>query len=206
METGSDCDDFEMHYRERIEDFGCDGNYSQIIERIWQAEDLNGNTSSCIDTIYVRPGDLTMITLPPHYDNLDQPAFECHDVLDTLPNGHPSPKETGILGGSNCTNLVTYYEDLEFEELCGRSKKILRSWSVINWCNGEELSYDQVIKVMDLTDPIIEGINDTIVNTNHGACYAQFAVPLPIVDDCSEWTYTVKHKIVSEFSDPYTDA
>ena len=201
-----DCDDFTLKYRDRLEDLGCEGTYIQIIYRTWTAEDSNGNVSTCTDTISVIAGSIADITLPPHYDDMDQPAFECNDVLDTLPNGNPSTMETGSIGGINCANIITYFDDLEFSDVCGASRKILRTWNVLDWCSSEELVYDQVIKILDKTDPIILNVSDTIINTVQYRCFGRFQVEVPEVDDCSSWTYTILHKPVDESLDPYTDA
>ncbi len=206
VSPASNCDDFSLIYRERKEDLGCDGDTISIIYRTWTGEDLRGNLSTCTDTIYVRAGTFADITLPPHYDNFDLPAFECNDVFDTLPNGNPSTTVTGELGGTNCVNIISYFEDLNFDDVCGSSKKVLRTWNVLDWCTGEELIYDQVIKILDMTDPIVTDVEDTIVYTLPHKCYASFEIPEPNVEDCSEWTYTIRHKQVDTLSDPYTDA
>lgn len=201
--TGA-CDDYTLTYRDRKEDHPCDSMFIQTIYRTWRAEDARENVTTCIDTISVLPGTIADITLPPHYDNIDQPAFECNDILDTLPNGNPSLEETGMLGGIDCVNIISYYEDLNFQDVCGASKKILRSWNVLDWCSGEELVYDQVIKILDMTDPIITEVEDTIIYTLPQRCYGKYEVPLPLVEDCSDWTYTVRHRQVDTFTNAYT--
>jgi subtilisin-like proprotein convertase family protein len=140
----------------------CDGDAGQIL-RTWTVTDASGNTASCVQTISIdRPG-LDGIMVPPFYDDIQAPAFDCDNdpFWDVNGNGYPdatvdeagAPTINGlpIVNGDLC-NFTVSFED-EVVDICPGSFKIFRSWLVIDWCAGESVEYDQIIKVVDNEGP-----------------------------------------------------
>ena len=76
--------------------------------------------------------------------------------------------------------------------------KILRTWTVLNWCTGETISDIQVIKVLDKIAPEIEAeALEVTANINavgpEGECVSTQLLAAPtITDNCSsEWTVQI---------------
>ena len=76
-----------------------------------------------------------------------------------------------------CEINVTF-EDLRIE-VCAGSFKIIRTWTVVDWCTGEIRREDQIIKVSD-EETVINAGDDLVIatNTDPKACEANF-IPTP---------------------------
>ena len=76
--------------------------------------------------------------------------------------------------------------------LCGGLSKIIRTWTVMDWCTGEVIltdgngtSHVQVIKLMDGDGPSIDA-TDIVVGTDSDACGFTGFIPAPsITDNCT---------------------
>ncbi|MBK9272402.1 MAG: hypothetical protein IPM48_12485 [Saprospiraceae bacterium] len=80
------CGSYSLTYRDRRIPGGCDLGFSEIIERTWYVEDQYGNRGECIQQITVALGDLASVTVPPNYDNIDQPILNCDEKIDRNKN------------------------------------------------------------------------------------------------------------------------
>lgn len=196
-----------MTHTDQSQFFMCDGPYGEIITRTWNVSDSHGNSSSCVQTIYVERATLADVVEPPHYDGLpgNQAMFSCTDQFQKLENGAPHPDVTGRPISQACNTINQYFSDLEFE-ICGASKKYIRNWIVIDWCIGEEETFNQIIKIADDIKPVcLDNPLDTILTTTDSEqCTADFLVPTPSVSDCSSWTYTVA-RVLDNSPFPSTD-
>ncbi len=147
-----------------------DINQCQIgtILREITAKDRGGRTATCYQKITFRP-------LKPFYINKENPLDPKDDIIwpiDVTMNGCDDPdaaaydpKLTGrpqFLSGA-CQLVGADYDDkvFTFNNATGQACfKILRTWTVIDWCqfiNGSYFtcSYTQVIKVNNIVDPVI---------------------------------------------------
>ncbi|PHN01111.1 T9SS type A sorting domain-containing protein [Flavilitoribacter nigricans] len=164
------------------------------------------SSASCVTNIYFNLPDLDDVDLPKETVEL-----ECSDEFELDDKGNPHPDETGYptvtsafgtydLNDTYC-NLGASYKDGERVEVCEGTYKIVRSWQILDWCNGLEriLEASQVIKVVDSKGPVVmcepvdydhDGISDLrTYSTGPYDCTASFEVPMPIVEDeCSSWT------------------
>ncbi len=193
------CGQYTLESDDNEIEFDCgQGPFSKIIERTWTATDEKGNSGTCLQVIQVEFGKLTDIICPPNYDNLDQPALDCSGAgWIALPNGLPSPVTTGSPGGLGgaCDNLGETYEDIVIP-ICEASYKVLRTWTVVDWCTGE-IKDDcvQIIKVMDNTPPVINCPDEINASTTNNSCEAVIFVDEPgATDNCSStitWTVEV---------------
>lgn len=187
----------------------CSSPYAEIITRNWKFYDESGNESECTQRIYIMKADIASITFPLNYDDgVGQlPSFECDDVYKKDENDNPHPDVTGYPDGVECPNIQYTYADINFE-ICGAAKKVLRQWTVLDWCTGQDTMHNQVIKILDTEAPVCRdhmGIYETI-STDPEKCTATYEVPAPeIIDECSDYKYTVRYKIYEEGGDPYTD-
>ncbi|MEM1322237.1 MAG: hypothetical protein AAGG75_18390, partial [Bacteroidota bacterium] len=126
---------------------------------------------------------------------------------NVLPAGHPfagnpNPEDelwgcglikcfgTGMPAGANCGDIQQTFEDVRIN-ICatGPSEscfKILRRWTVLDWCTGETRFIDQVIKVEDTEGPVINDIDDVTISTDVWRCEADwFATEAWLMDNCS---------------------
>ena len=166
------------------------------------AENDTQNGLGCDATLVC---NLSAAALPP---NTNQPAFTCalpqvagledDDVLATTGAGTPNVFQGG---GGSCMYLTTFEDDTL--AACGGAPgvfKILRAWTVLNWCTSEVETDIQVIKVIDRTPPTLEVPATVTLNANVGAnsgtggngnsgngvCASSGLLPLPTVSDaCS---------------------
>jgi len=195
----------DLEYTDDINTNACADDFVKTITRYWTAKDEQGNVAICVQEINILKASIDDIVWPPNYDDIDQPAFSCAITIETLPNGAPSPNVTGMPSGADCPNIQTYYTDIIFE-ICGASIKVLRQWIVIDWCTGQEATYNQIIKVLDTAAPICTSNEDfyNTIFTDEGLCTGTFEVPAPIVIfECSDYTYTVGYKLKDENGQPF---
>jgi len=174
----------------------CDSAAGYVI-RSYTVTDASGNSANCVETIEIIRPTLADVSVPPSYDGMEAAMLDCSGAgWDTNGNGYPDVSETGgptidgvlIENGSLCDISVTY-EDVEIP-ICAGSFKVRREWLVIDWCTGEEVEYNQLIKVMDTTGPDATGpAGDLTINITSGGtdCTGDIAIAPLLVsgDDCS---------------------
>ena len=178
------------------DEYQCDDNencipVSQRIDRKWTARDCSGNTSTCIQHLYFeRPNiyNYNDVTVPPDYDGIDAPYFECTD------NAYPTPEwieQQGlqgwpwVFGYPEGCNINWGYEDLVIH-VCDGTYKVRREWTVIDWCVGDGFTYNQIIKVVDNQGPTLVCPTDYTVSVDPFSCCAYVNLPdILISDNCS---------------------
>lgn len=161
---------------------------SAWVERRWTAMDASGNTSSCLQNIYIRRVGIPDLQLPPPRNlfcteaNLDPGTLGAPTVLF---NGIPFKLYPDV---QFCELSVTFTD--EILPVCDGSKKILRKWLVLDWCQPisaqNPLNYVQVIAITDPTKPIINCPANLTVAADPFNCCANTNLPDAIVRDaCS---------------------
>ena len=101
---------------------------------------------------------------------------------------------TGYPSGADCSNINYTFSDVRIELAdpdCNAGDvgcyKILRKWTILNWCTGDVEEEYQVIKVLDKVGPEITYPDEIEVGMINGACYGLWNVTPPwITDNCSE--------------------
>jgi hypothetical protein len=199
------------------------GDCSNItINRQFEVEDVAGNTVSGQQSITLRRLPAAEIV---HFP-AEIVRIECSDGFDALPNGSPSPANTGYpfvttvfgpveLDGMFC-NIAATYTDGPRANTCIGSFKFTRRWNVLDWCSpSTSLTFQQSVEVGDFTAPLVsapaidyngDGVMDTpTFSTTTFSCGANFDLPLPVVTDiCSDWR--VETQLVQVLSDSSFDA
>ncbi len=156
--------------------------------RTWTFTSCNGNTATCEQTIIrTRPG-VADVTFP------DDVTLECGDASDPedLSEADDFPNVNGEDIDYLKCNLGSSYVDQTIE-LCTGSRKILRTWTVADWCTGEIVEEPQIIKILDSESPTITCPDDMTVSTEQNSCTATVSLPQPasLNDACSTAGYTV---------------
>ncbi len=141
----------------------CENGYWNTIERTWVVtNNSSGLSATCTHNINLLRWTVQDIIWPKSYDNLELPVIHCFDLFDPFTGNLdeslvtedtiPAPSVTGyprIPFGEMCGNFQMTKTDLKFN-LCGKyASKTIRTWSVLDWCTGELVHYDQIIKVVD---------------------------------------------------------
>ena len=189
-------------YQDQLNDIGCDGGTtSAIITRTWTATDPNGFSSSCTQTLTFERLSLASNT-PVCPANVD---LECGTAgLDTDPSvtGYPQFEIGGVAypivpGANFLCELASSYTDETFP-LCGGGTKILRTWTVYDWClptgsPNNPWSCIQVIKQEDNTAPVITCPATLNVSAVSSSCAATVLLPQATTSDvCSQVTVSVQ--------------
>lgn len=97
----------------------------------------------------------------------------------------------------NVCNLLAAKADTEIpvcNASCSNSKKVIRLWTVLDWCSSGTRTFTQIIKATDEEAPTVSA-PDVTVSVDPWSCTANFLMPLPDVlhDNCdANPTYRVE--------------
>ena len=83
-------------------------------------------------------------------------------------------------------NLIVSYSDQGPFEACGSGFKIIRNWTVIDWCDAKTGPFDlgnQFIEVLDLEPPYLPDLVDDAVSIDPWTCTAKYKMNLPQAKD-----------------------
>jgi hypothetical protein len=171
--------------------------------RVFTAQDKHGNRDSCMQTIKIVA--LTPFTRA----NITWPADHIvpNGCLGTAiePKNLPAGKQNPTWTAVSCSNVSFEHEDLVFQYVDGYCFKVLRKWTVIDWCQFDPLDinkgrfvHTQVIKVQNNQAPnITKGckISDYKL-TNVDECKILVELTATATDDCTKpenliWSYTI---------------
>lgn len=178
------CGSVTAVYADNEVDQPCTSQYSKIISRSWFVEDEQGNTSTpCIQNIYVFRNDLSTLEFPPNYDGLQLPALSCTQWGETVPDS----TITGVPSGDFCDNVQIFpYEDQRID-ICPKSYKIIRKWRLLEWCSGDVIEHNQIIKVADDQGPRLSCPADETISAEVFDCYANYVATKPtVLSECSD--------------------
>jgi hypothetical protein len=152
------------------------------VDRTWTAIDDYGNSSTCIQRIFVWRPNISMVQLPPTI------TIDC--AASTLPANTGQPTISGRPIGDNglCNFDVNYTDVLTPPSPCG-NRTILRNWSVSDNCIIlDVLIGTQVILLRDNTPPTIACTDSIFYQTDPGVCNADIVLDDPVVtDNCSQY-------------------
>ncbi len=98
---------------------------------------------------------------------------------------------TGMPSGATCSTINMLYNDTPLPT-CGDGYKLLRDWRILDWCNGQIRNHTQVIKVQDMTAPVVTCPANVTVSTDGLDCTGSGAFPAPKMSDvCSSTSYDI---------------
>ncbi|MEO6133152.1 MAG: T9SS type A sorting domain-containing protein [Saprospiraceae bacterium] len=171
------------------------------IVRTFTATDIGGRTSTCqqvISIINYDPFNLSDITWPQDLTTTNICEIDLLDPEDLLP-----PYNEPVLAEGPCDLVGVSYDDDVFEFAQDQPCfKILRTWTVIDWCQlntpgGGTWTHLQIIKVTNTTPPVIAPIDDISTCSFDPACGGlTLNFTASATDDCSNtsslsWTYSI---------------
>ncbi len=163
------CSQSTIQYSDTEIEWPCESDTAITVTREWIGVDNSGNSSSCTQTIAMLRSSLSDIQFPNDFKAQDGNALECSGEWPELSNGHPHPDSTGYPVLGFCNNMDTYYSDVSFQN-CGSTFKVLRTWTVHDWCRSEQTNTIQTIEIKDSIAPIITCPDDMTIGINSFNC------------------------------------
>lgn len=177
----------------------------------YRAEDASGNVSDiCTQTVNYERIGLADITFPMNLDDVELPSLSCNNYSEDTWNesnsaypffnvtGSPTTADgSSILPNNSLCELNATFSD-QIISICESSFKVLRTFTVLDWCTGEVVEDFQIIKVLDDAPPVVSTLQDDefAASADPYTCTATFQVPPPVlVFDCSSWTYEIGYAL-----------
>ncbi|HFA49432.1 MAG TPA: T9SS type A sorting domain-containing protein [Bacteroidetes bacterium] len=192
-----DCNPFTVQYLDMITQGTCQDTFTSVVMRVWTAVDELGNVGSCNQVIVVDRILLTDIApiCPP------MQTVQCvpNIVPDFSPAamGYPTAVIDGVTyeitdGENSICNITASYSD-QIVSGCGASYKILRTWTIMDWCLPLDFvdnpwTCTQIIEYMDQTAPVATAPADMVASANLPDCRSRPIIPAVDVVDCSDYT------------------
>ncbi len=208
--TGSahatDCSEVSFSYEDTFTDLNC-GNPIAQIARKWIVSDAGGNRDFCTQIISIAQPSISQVVFPANLDGLETAALACEvvaaDPATLLPASTGVPTINGkVIENNGPCRLIPTYED-QIVQSCEGTYKVLRTWTVVNWCSSEVVDKVQIIKVEDNKGPEISLPADFTVSTNTNECEATVTLPAAsITDVCSN---TIAVSVQSSFGNLTTN-
>jgi len=170
----------------------CDASpFIDTLKRHWIATDSSGFADTCVQLIFIRRADTSMIEFPANIPvdcgapNLD-PAIAGQPLID----GNP-------IDTSGFCKMIVHFTDDTVSTTTNCGIRILRNWQVLDHCTGELVEHTQIIKVEDHEAPTIMCQPGMTVPTAPDVCEATFLLPPPmsVSDNCGSLTITVIHPV-----------
>lgn len=198
LPIGTDnCSDFTYDFVDIVELNDCGVG---TIFRTWTGTTDRGETVSCQQTI-------ELINQNPF--NGDTDILWPLDFHSTGCGGPTDPEITGrpIVSQGDCDMVVATYHDLVFEYVDDVCFKIVRKWSVVDWCQGPNTrwEYSQVIKIEDNIAPVFEHCGGrTFCNVNT-ECEMEVELGIELSDNCLDAEDLEITWIVDAFNDGIND-
>lgn len=123
----------------------CSGEYRVIVNIKYSIENQQGEElTSCIQTISVERPTIDMISFPDDYTISE-------GTIDELAPEFAGQPEPGDLLLEYSYIGYTFHDDI-FET--GTSVKVIRNWTIIDWCSEETKEHTQVLEIEELSAPL----------------------------------------------------
>lgn len=186
----TDCSSTTVYINDVLVSSGnCEDNIISEYVREYIVVDSFNNADTCEQLISLQKASLDSVEFPANLTGIN--ALNCFPPPDTTPanTGIPSINGSPIVNGTFC-NLSVIYQD-QILPICSGSYKILRTWTVFDWCeNSISIDSLQIIEILDETGPLVLAPADMTVSTNSLTCTANVQIPAALIsDECSSiWT------------------
>ena len=192
----------------------CDGPFVSVRDISFSAIDDQGNATTCDFTLFYET--IPTSDIDPPLNLTDNNAIDCTDPLPEV-DGRPYPTieyvvdvfgdealpningqaladlVDGEFVSDNLCNFLISFSDQEFPS-CGTSFKIIRTWTVQDWCNiNPPAIFNQVIEVEDGSIDIASAPMGMNLDATNSDCSTNVILDAPMIDstECSSWTWSV---------------
>ena len=195
--TFIDCNDFTYQYVDMETQGTCQDTFTAVIMRIWTAVDELGNVSSCNQIIIIDRTSLDEITpVCPSNTTIECAVGVTPDFSPEV-TGYPTAVIDGETynidnGANSICNITATYSDM-FVYGCGVTYKIVRTWTVMDWCLPLDFVVNpwrctQVIEYKDMTAPTVTAPANMVASANLPGCRARPVIPAVAPVDCSSYS------------------
>ena len=196
--TVVECSGYTFYYSDMVVDLPCPtpaptGAYTtQEVYRTYRAVDVYGNSTLCA----AQKISFERKAFDPAGLNVADKSYDCSDAFAKDANGNPAPSASGIpsytAGGTTISatlacDLMVNYSDVKVNT-CGSGYKVIRTWSILDWCTGKSGTKVQVIKVEDITAPkfTLASLPALSLSTSASNCFVNSIISYPAAtDNCS---------------------
>lgn len=152
------------------------------VNRLWTAEDIQGNKSGCLQVITKVDSTPIQIVWPVNFS-----SSVCGQSIDPAITGQPA------ISGWDCENLFVTYTDKEYKTAYPACYRIERCWEVRDWCtfnanqnpNPGLWQFVQYIDIFDHDAPVLQIPADLTVGTSDIYCHADLNIPPATANDCN---------------------
>jgi hypothetical protein len=185
------CTVANIDYQDVTTDLPCNTIHNGVqvteqIERTWTVTDQAGNSSTCLEMIYVRTPTLAQVTVPPNLDNVSSPALGCGANYEDLSlTGQPTLGGQPLDPSSSCDMAATYTDQI-VPGCSPMSFTVLRTWLIVDFCNSNIRQHVQLVRVLDKVAPILTVPAPIVVACSDATCTATVTLPnASATDACS---------------------
>jgi hypothetical protein len=187
--TATDCSGYTISYTDVVANYNCN-NPAGKITRTWLATDGNGFKSTCSQIITIKKTGVNDVVFPKNLDGIQKPALDCKNPnIDPTNTGFPTIDDYPV---NNATCMVSGTYSDQLINICTGTRKILRTWTLVDWCTGQIKSQIQIIKIEDKTGPVISCQQNLIGNSYSDQCKGSVIIPAAsISDDCSGYSVQI---------------
>jgi len=191
------CGTVALSYSDETTVQPCSSSISTIVKRTWTAKDASNNSTSWVQTINLWRPELDDVVLPPNYDDLALPAFECGSPYPSpawieSQGKHGAPRVFGRPIGCS----INWSHADAVVPSCGGGYTINRTWTVVDPCKSKSTQATQLIQVLDRQAPQLSCPANLTVSTNLYTCCATVNLPDVVVDDACSQTTALSAKVV----------
>lgn len=169
------------------------------ITRRWTVVDNGGRTATCSQTITV------VNTKPFTRNDITWPSDKLNIQGCLNSSTHPDATGYPILNDNFCSLVAFTYEDQVFTLVEGACYKILRTWTVLDWCQFNQSNpnspgvwkHTQIIKVYNNVAPTFTSSCSNVTIDGYNAdCTGNVDITATATDDCTpvdqlNWQYKV---------------
>ena len=166
----------KVTHSDQIQMMDCGNDTFSMVTRTWTVIDPWGRIGSCTQKISL---------LRPAKSDIDFP----NDTVIYCPENNIDPEVVGqpTLNGQPLDKFCGWslrYDDVIFDK-CGLTKKIFRTWSVLDCCSLTDTTVGQLIQISDTSKPVISCLETDTISTFTN-CEAQYIIPgiLSAYDSC----------------------
>lgn len=164
-------------------------NGFQVLKRIdrqWTVADEAGNSSTCLQRVWLKHIAFSNITFPANRDNISAPALVCGQDPDDLDlSGQPSVNGVPVGASPECEIAVSY-SDQTIQHCAPAGFTVLRNWTAVDFCTGTLTNRIQIIKIEDTEPPSLLVPDDFTVGTDGFYCTGTVTMPQAVFsDNCS---------------------
>ena len=179
--VAENCTGYTLSYFDIIDDKDCtSAGISAVITRTWRAKDAHGNTSMCVVKYTLTRLSISAVLFPTDL------TIECSANYKKDSKGNPSPLSSGAPSVNGvlafpsipgyCEISASYQDQRSIA--CGTTYKVIRKWTVIDWCANQVSQSTQIIKIADTTLPVVTAaLPDVTISTSPDVCLRKVYVP-----------------------------